>query len=65
MRRANSPIAFTPSLHRESVIVNGAPGVLVRFPARALLGAFTVSHGRIVEIYLIADPDKLRRLPLD
>jgi RNA polymerase sigma-70 factor (ECF subfamily) len=49
----------------ESVIVNGAPGLLVRFPARSLLWAFTVAHGRIVEIDLIADPDKLRGLPLD
>ena len=46
------------------VIVNGAPGLLVRFPTRSLLGAFTVAKGRIVEIDLIADPDKLRRLPL-
>ena len=48
----------------EPVIVNGAPGLLVRFPARSLLGAFTVVKGRIVEIDLVADPDKLRRLPL-
>ncbi len=48
----------------EPVIVNGAPGLLVRFPARTLLYAFTVANGRIVEIDLIADPDKLRGLPL-
>jgi RNA polymerase sigma-70 factor (ECF subfamily) len=48
----------------EPVIVNGAPGLLARFPAQSLLGAFTVAKGRIVEIDLIADPDKLRRLPL-
>jgi len=47
----------------EPVIVNGAPGVIVRFPARSLLGAFTVAKGRIVAIDLIADPDKLRGLP--
>lgn len=49
----------------EPVIVNGAAGVLVRFPARSLLGAFTVTNGLIVEIDLIADPDKLRGLRLD
>jgi RNA polymerase sigma factor (sigma-70 family) len=49
----------------EPVIVNGAPGLLARFPARSLLWAFTVANGRIVEIDLIADPDKLRGLPLD
>ena len=48
----------------EPVIVNGAPGLLARFPARSLLGVFTVAKGRIVEIDLIADPDKLRGLPL-
>jgi RNA polymerase sigma factor (sigma-70 family) len=47
----------------EPVIVNGAPGLLARFPARSLLGVFTVAKGRIVEIDLIADPDKLRGLP--
>jgi RNA polymerase sigma-70 factor (ECF subfamily) len=46
----------------EPVIVNGAPGLVVRFPARSLLAAFTVANGRIVEIDLIADPDKLRGL---
>ncbi len=46
------------------VIVNGAPGLLARFPTRSLLGAFTVVNGRIVEIDLIADPEKLRGLPL-
>ncbi len=49
----------------EAVIVNGAPGLFIRFPARSILGAFTVANGRIVEIDLIADPDKLRGLPLD
>ena len=47
----------------EPVLVNGAPGLLVRFPARSLVAAFTVSKGRIVEIDIIADPDKLRGLP--
>jgi RNA polymerase sigma factor (sigma-70 family) len=49
----------------EPVIVNGAAGLLVRFPARSIVAAFTVTNGRIVAIDLIADPDKLRGLPLD
>jgi RNA polymerase sigma-70 factor (ECF subfamily) len=49
----------------EPVIVNGAPGLVVRYPARSFLAAFTVANGRIVEIDLIADPDKLRGLSLD
>jgi len=48
----------------EPVIVNGAAGLLVRFPARSFVAAFTVTNGRIIEIDLIADPDKLRGLPL-
>ena len=46
------------------VIVNGALGLLTRFPTRSLLGVFTVAKGRIVEIDLIADPKKLRGLPV-
>lgn len=33
----------------EPVMVNGAPGLLVRYPARSVLAAFTVTNGRIVE----------------
>ena len=47
-------------------IVNGAAGLIVG-PARrprAVVG-FTVSDGRIVEIDLILDPDKLRGLAID
>ena len=43
----------------EPVLVNGAAGLLVRFPARSLVAAFTVANGRIVEIDIIADPAKL------
>jgi RNA polymerase sigma factor (sigma-70 family) len=46
----------------EPVIVNGAPGLVIRYPARSFLVSFTVANGRIVEIDLIADPDKLRGL---
>ena len=53
------------SAKAEPVMVNGAPGLVVRFPARSLLGAFTVANGRIVEIDIIADPQKLRGLDLD
>jgi len=49
----------------EPVLVNGAAGLLVRFPALSIVAAFTVANGRIVEIDIIADPDKLRGLDLD
>jgi len=44
-------------------IVNGAAGVVVAPEGRpfAVVG-FTVANGRIVEIDLVADPEKLRRL---
>jgi RNA polymerase sigma-70 factor (ECF subfamily) len=46
-------------------VVNGAAGVVVapRGRAVAVIG-FAVSGGRIAEIDLVADPDKLRRLQL-
>ena len=47
-------------------IVNGAAGLVV-VPGRrpiAVVG-FTSAEGRIVEIDMIADPDKLRALELD
>lgn len=46
----------------EPVLVNGAAGLLVRFPALSIVAAFTVANGRIVEIDIIADPAKLRGL---
>lgn len=48
----------------EPVLVNGAAGLLVRFPKLSILGAFTVANGRIIEIDRIADPEKLRGLHL-
>jgi RNA polymerase sigma-70 factor (ECF subfamily) len=61
---ARGAAAFRAAADRvELVTVNGAPGMLVRLPARSLVAAFTVANGRIVAIDIIADPDKLRRLP--
>jgi RNA polymerase sigma factor (sigma-70 family) len=48
----------------QPVIVNGTAGLLVTFPALSIVAAFTVANGRIVEIDLIADPDKLRGVDL-
>ena len=49
----------------EPAIVNGAAGFIVRFPARSIVAAFTVTDGRIVAIDFIADPEKLRGLDAD
>ncbi|MBM7168865.1 sigma-70 family RNA polymerase sigma factor [Streptomyces sp. G44] len=55
--------------HQHVVLVNGLPG-LVAAPGGEVfsLGSFTVVDGRIVEINIIADPERLRHLrlpPLD
>lgn len=61
---ARGAAAFRGAADRvELVMVNGAPGMMVRSPARSLVAAFTVSAGRIVAIDIVADPDKLRGLP--
>jgi RNA polymerase sigma factor (sigma-70 family) len=47
------------------VLVNGAPGVVVAPRERPLaVAAFTVARGRIVEIDVLADPDRVRELDL-
>jgi len=45
-------------------LVNGAAGVIARTPDGRLLAVmgFTVSRGKIVEIDILADPERLRRL---
>jgi RNA polymerase sigma-70 factor (ECF subfamily) len=46
-------------------IVNGAPGVVVaRGSHVSAVAAFTISGGRITSLNLVADPDKLRRVPV-
>ncbi len=45
-------------------LVNGAPGMVAYNPDGSLRGisAFTVRDGKIVEINVLADPDRLRRI---
>ena len=52
-----------PGARLHPVLVNGAPGVVVTVLGRpfAILG-FTVAAGRIVEIDVIADPERVRRI---
>ena len=54
-----------PSPRLRPVLVNGAAGVvvIVRGQPFAVM-AFTVSDGRIVEIDVLADPERLNRLDL-
>jgi RNA polymerase sigma-70 factor (ECF subfamily) len=49
----------------EPVLVNGAPGFMVAPQGNPFaVGAFTVSGGRITEIDIVADPEKLSRIAL-
>jgi len=52
-----------PSPRLRPVLVNGAAGVVVTVGGEPFaVMAFTVSGGRIVEIDVLADPDRLNRL---
>jgi len=64
---AEQALGFARRLARfaRPALVNGAAGVVVAPHGRlfAVMG-FTVAHGKIVEIEVIADPPRLRRLDL-
>ncbi|MEV0699874.1 sigma-70 family RNA polymerase sigma factor [Saccharopolyspora sp. NPDC050389] len=46
-------------------LVNGAPGAVAISGGRPIsLAAFTVARGKVVELDILADPDRLRRLDL-
>jgi len=58
--------AALPTAVVRPVLINGAAGVLVLVNGRPFtLMAFTVSDGKVVEIDVIADPERLRRLTID
>ena len=49
-------------LHKP-VLINGTAGVLTLRDGQPFsVGAFTISGGKIVEMYFVADPERLRRL---
>ena len=48
-----------------SVLVNGAPGMVVILGGQPVaVAGLTVARGKIVEIDIIADPERLRRFDL-
>jgi RNA polymerase sigma-70 factor (ECF subfamily) len=53
-------------LSNQVVLVNGTVGVVSRLPDGRLLSVlgFTISGGKVVEIDILADPDRLSRLDL-
>jgi hypothetical protein len=49
----------------QRALINGAPGLVSTRDGRPLsVGAFTISGGKIVEIDVLADPQRLRQLDL-
>jgi RNA polymerase sigma-70 factor (ECF subfamily) len=63
---ASQAVAFTRMAPlARPVLVNGAAGFVVERGGRPLaLAGFTVAHGRIVEIDILADPGRLRDVDL-
>jgi len=56
---------FRLAAYARPALVNGAAGVVVAPRGRPLaVAGFTVAHGRIVEIDVLADPARLRELDL-
>ena len=54
-----------PAAPKRPVLVNGAAGVVVTVGGKPVgVMGFTVSHGKIVEIDTIIDPERLQRLDL-
>jgi RNA polymerase sigma-70 factor (ECF subfamily) len=53
-------------LSNEVVLVNGNVGVVSRLPDGRLLSvvAFTIAGGKVVEMDILADPERLSRLDL-
>ena len=56
----------TPRAHLgRPAIVNGAPGVVVALRNQVLaVAAFTVANDRVTSLSIVADPEKLRRVPV-
>jgi RNA polymerase sigma-70 factor (ECF subfamily) len=53
-------------LSNQLVLVNGNMGVVARLPDGRLLSVigFTIAGGKVVEMDILADPDRLSRLDL-
>jgi RNA polymerase sigma-70 factor (ECF subfamily) len=54
------------NLSSQIVLVNGQAGVVSRLPDGRVLSviAFTIAHGKVVEMDILADPERLARLEL-
>lgn len=63
---AKGALAFSSRARAGRVaLVNGAVGVVVAPRGRLfLVGTLTIRHGRVTEMDLVADPERLRKLDL-
>lgn len=64
---ASQAIMFSQLAHSvQPVVVNGAAGFVSWLPGGQPFSvlAFTIQQDRIVEIHILRDPDRLRRLEL-
>jgi RNA polymerase sigma-70 factor (ECF subfamily) len=54
------------ALSNQVVLVNGSVGLVCRLPDGRLFSVigFTIADGRVVEMDILADPDRLSRLDL-
>ncbi|MEV7187914.1 RNA polymerase sigma factor SigJ [Kitasatospora sp. NPDC093102] len=58
---------FTPELATATAVVNGEPGLVWYGRSTGTVGgvlAFTVAGGRITEVYVVLNPEKLGRIPV-
>jgi hypothetical protein len=55
--RSMSRVAF------ERRVVNGAPGLVMAYDGGTAVLAFVVGDGQISRVDVVANPDKLRRVP--
>jgi RNA polymerase sigma-70 factor (ECF subfamily) len=63
---AGQAVGFSKLVSNQIVLVNGNIGVLARRPDGRLFAVigFTIANGRIAEMNILADPDRLSRLDL-
>lgn len=63
---ASQALAFSqPGLHVKPALINGTPGIISSRDGQpfSVIG-FTVTGGKITEIDILMDPDRLRQLDL-
>jgi RNA polymerase sigma-70 factor (ECF subfamily) len=63
LRTVAAALRTTPDLVLQPIWVNGQAGLLARYGTAAVVLSFAVQDGRITEIDLVANPEKLAGLP--